>query len=139
LPKLHGVPPGVKLEPTFDQSTYIKNAIRSLRNDAILGASIVMIVLLLFLATFSSTLIVGLSLPLALMATFAAMYFTGETINVFTLGGLALAIGRLVDNAIIVLEVIHRHQEEGKPPLQAALDGAREVAGPVLAGTMTTI
>lgn len=139
LPKLHGVPPGVKLEPTFDQSTYIKNAIRSLRNDAILGASIVMVVLLLFLATFSSTLIVGLSLPLALMATFAAMYFTGETINVFTLGGLALAIGRLVDNAIIVLEVIHRHQEEGKPPLQAALDGAREVAGPVLAGTMTTI
>jgi multidrug efflux pump subunit AcrB len=110
-----------------------------LQVDAVLGASIVMIVLLLFLGTFSGTLIVGLSLPLAFMATLAVMYFSGETINVFTLGGLALAIGRLVDNAIIVLEAIHRHQQEGKPPLQAALDGTREVAKPVLAGTLTTI
>jgi CzcA family heavy metal efflux pump len=139
LPKLHGVPPGVKLETTFDQSTYIENAIRSLQHDAILGASIVMLVLLLFLATFSSTLIVGLSLPLAFLTTLAVLYLTGETINVFTLGGLALAIGRLVDNAIIVLEVIDRHQQEGKSPLQAALDGTREVAAPVLAGTLTTI
>ena len=139
LPKLHGVPPGVKLETTFEQSTYIENAIKSLQADAILGASIVMIVLLLFLATFSSTLIVGLSLPLAFLATLAALYLTGETINVFTLGGLALAIGRLVDNAIIVLEVIDRHQKEGKTPLVAALDGAREVAKPVLAGTLTTV
>jgi CzcA family heavy metal efflux pump len=139
LPKLHGVPPGVELDTTFDQSVYIENAIRSLRTDALLGASIVMLVLLLFLGTFSSTLIVGLSLPLAFLATLAALFLTGETINVFTLGGLALAIGRLVDNAIIVLEVIHRHLQEGKSPLQAALDGAREVAKPVLAGTVTTI
>ena len=129
----------VKLETTFEQSTYIENAIHSLQVDAILGASIVMIVLLLFLGNFSSTLIAGLSLPLAFMATLAAMYLGGETLNVFTLGGLALAIGRLIDNAIIVLEVIHRHQHEGKPPLQAALDGTREVAAPVLAGTLTTV
>ncbi|MCA9657550.1 MAG: efflux RND transporter permease subunit, partial [Myxococcales bacterium] len=139
LPKLHGVPPNVDLETTFEQSTYIENAIRALQTDAILGASIVILVLLVFLASFTSTIIVALSLPLAFLATLVVLYLTGETINVFTLGGLALAIGRLVDNAIIVLEVIHRHQSEGKPPLQAALDGAREVAAPVLAGTLTTI
>ena len=139
LPGLYGVPPGVELETTFEQSTYIENAIHSLQVDAILGASIVMIVLLLFLGNFSSTLIAGLSLPLAFMATLAAMYLGNETLNVFTLGGLALAIGRLVDNAIIVLEVIHRHQHAGKSPLQAALDGTREVAAPVLAGTLTTV
>lgn len=139
LPDLNGVPPGVELETTFEQSTYIENAIESLQHDAILGASIVMIVLLIFLGSMSSTLIAGLSLPLAFMATLAALYLTGNTINVFTLGGLALAIGRLVDNAIIVLEVVQRHQEEGKPPLRAALDGTREVAAPVLAGTLTTI
>ena len=139
LPHVHGVPPGLELNTTFEQSTYIENAIHSLQVDAILGASIVMIVLLLFLGSFSSTLIAGLSLPLAFTATLATLYLTGETLNVFTLGGLALAIGRLVDNAIIVIEVIHRHQHEGKPPLQAALDGTREVAMPVLAGTLTTI
>ena len=139
LPTLNNVPPGVKLDTTFEQSTYIENAIKSLQIDAMLGAGIVMITLLLFLASFSSTMIVGLSLPLSFMATLATLYLTGETLNVFTLGGLALAIGRLVDNAIIVLEAIDRHQRMGKSPLVAALDGAREVASPVLAGTLTTV
>lgn len=139
LPQLHGLPPTVELETTFEQSTYIENAIHALQVDALLGTGIVMLVLLLFLASFTSTIIVALSLPLAFLATLAALYLTGETINVFTLGGLALAIGRLVDNAIIVLEAIHRHQQDGKSPLQAALDGSREVAAPVLAGTLTTI
>ncbi len=139
LANLHDIPPGVELATTFDQSTYVESAVQSLQFDAVLGASIVVIVLLLFLATFSGTLIVALSLPLAFMATLAAMYLTGETINVFTLGGLALAIGRLVDNAIIVLEAVHRHRQAGKTALVAALDGSREVAKPVLAGTVTTI
>lgn len=139
LPTLNNVPPGVKLETTFEQSTYIENAIKALHIDAMLGTSIVMITLLLFLASFSGTIIAGLSLPLSVMATFATLYLTGETLNVFTLGGMALAIGRIVDNAIIVLEAIHRHQRGGKTPLVAALDGAREVAGPVFAGTLTTV
>ncbi len=139
LPTLNNVPPGVELDTTFEQSTYIENAIKSLQVDAMLGAGIVMLTLLLFLASFSSTLIVGLSLPLSFMATLATLYLTGETLNVFTLGGLALAIGRLVDNAIIVLEAIDRHQRMGKAPLVAALDGSREVAAPVLAGTLTTV
>lgn len=138
LPTLNNVPPGVKLDTTFEQSTYIENAITSLQVDAMLGAGIVMITLLLFLASVSGTVIVGLSLPLAFMATVATLYLTGETLNVFTLGGLALAIGRLVDNAVIVLEAIHRHQRTGKTPLVAALDGSREVAAPVFAGTLTT-
>ncbi|MEM9456191.1 MAG: efflux RND transporter permease subunit [Myxococcota bacterium] len=139
LPTLNNVPPGVKLDTTFEQSTYIENAIKALQVDAMLGAGIVMITLLLFLASVSGTIIVGLSLPLAFMATLATLYLTGETLNVFTLGGLALAIGRLVDNAVIVLEAIHRHQRQGKTPLIAALDGSREVAAPVFAGTLTTV
>ncbi len=140
LPTLANIPPEVELEATFEQSTYIENAIKSLQIDAVLGASIVMITLLVFMASVSSTVIVGLSLPLAFMATLVALYLTGETLNVFTLGGLALAIGRIVDNAIIVLEAIHRHQHmEGKSTLEATLDGAREVAAPVLAGTITTV
>lgn len=139
LPKLNNVPPGVELDTTFEQSTYIENAIKALQVDAMLGATIVMLTLLVFLASFSSTIIVGLSLPLSLMATLATLYLTGETLNVFTLGGLALAIGRLVDNAIIVLEAIDRHQRMSKTPLVAALDGCKEVAAPVLAGTLTTV
>jgi hydrophobe/amphiphile efflux-1 (HAE1) family protein len=139
LPNLNGVPPGVTLEVSFDQSNYIKNAISSLRHEAILGTSLAMLVVLLFLASFSGTLIVGLSLPLSVLVTLTVLYLTGETLNVFTLGGLALAVGRLVDNAIIVLENIHRHSHEGKSPLQAALDGTREVAAPVFAATLTTV
>lgn len=139
LPTLNNVPPGVELDTTFEQSTYIENAIKALQIDAMLGAGIVMITLLLFLASVSGTIIVGLSLPLAFMATLTTLYLTGETLNVFTLGGLALAIGRLVDNAVIVLEAIHRHQQQGKTPLVAALDGSREVAAPVFAGTLTTV
>lgn len=139
LTEIHGVPEGVELEATFDQSTYINNAIESLQKEALLGTSLAMAVVLLFLATFSGTLIVGLSLPLSVLATLAVLYLTGHTLNVFTLGGLALAVGRLVDNAIIVLESIHRHQDLGKPPLQAAIDGSREVAAPVFAATLTTV
>jgi len=139
LKKLHNVPVGVELEVTFDQSNYIKNAIKSLRHEALLGTVLAMLVVLIFLATVSGTLMVGLSLPLSVLVTLAALYFSGETLNVFTLGGLALSVGRLVDNAIIVVESIHRHHHEGKPPLQAALDGTREVAAPIFAATLTTV
>ncbi len=139
LPGLHGIPPGIQLDVSFDQSNYIKNAIDSLRYEAILGTSLAMLVVLLFLASFSGTIIVGLSLPLSVLVTLAVLYLTGETLNVFTLGGLALAVGRLVDNAIIVLENIHRHQHMGKNPLEAAIDGTREVAAPVFAATLTTV
>jgi CzcA family heavy metal efflux pump len=139
LGDLHGIPPSVKLDVAFDQSNYIKDAIASLKDAALLGTSLTLLVVLLFLAAFSGTLVVGLSLPLSVLLTLAVLYLTGETLNVFTLGGLALAIGRLVDNAIVVLENINRHHESGKTPLLAALDGTREVAAPVLAGTLTTV
>lgn len=140
IPKLRGIPEGVKIVPTFDQSTYIRNAIKSLTNEAFMGAALAVIVIFLFLQSVRSTLVIAISIPLSLMATFMLLFFLGkQSINVFTLGGLALGVGRLVDDSIVVLENIFRHRESGKSPLQAALDGAQEVSMPVLASTIATI
>lgn len=140
LPKLRGIPEGVEIRPTFDQSTYIRNAIRSLVNEALMGSLLAVVVIFFFLRSFRSTFVIALSIPLSLMATFMLLFFLGrQSLNVFTLGGLALGVGRLVDDSIVVLENIFRHRERGESPLQAALEGAREVAMPVLASTIATI
>lgn len=140
VPHLRGIPPGVEITPTFDQSTYIRNAIRSLLHEALMGAFLAVLVIFLFLRSFRSTFVIALSIPLSLMATFMLLFFVGnQSLNVFTLGGLALGVGRLVDDSIVVLENIYRHRERGATPLQAAMEGAREVAMPVLASTIATI
>jgi len=140
IPRLRGIPPGVEITPTFDQSTYIRNSIHSLVNEALMGSLLAVAVIFLFLRTFRSTFIIALSIPLSLMATFILLFFVGnQSLNIFTLGGLALGVGRLVDDSIVVLENIFRHRERGEPPLHAALEGAREVAMPVLASTIATI
>ncbi len=140
LPKLHGLPPGVELTPTFDQSTYIRNSVKSLVNEALMGALLAVLVILLFLRALRSTLVIGLSIPLSMLATFILLYFVGgQSLNIFTLGGLALGVGRLVDDSIVVLENVFRHRSRGKSPLQAAADGTAEVAMPVLASTVATI
>lgn len=140
IPRIRGIPPGVKLEPSFDQSTYIRQSIRSLVNEALMGGLLAMAVIFLFLRSFSSTFVISLAIPLSIMATFILLYFLGgQSLNTFTLGGLALGVGRLVDDSIVVLENIFRHRAMGKDGRQAALDGAREVAMPVLASTIATI
>lgn len=140
IPKLRGIPQGVEITPTFDQSLYIKNSIRSLVNEALMGAILAVAIIFLFLRTFRSTFVVALSIPLSLMATFMLLFFLGnQSLNIFTLGGLALGVGRLVDDSIVVLENIFRHRERGESGLKAALEGAREVAMPVLASTIATI
>ncbi len=137
--RLVGVPSRLNLALTFDQSEYIRNAVGSLRREAFQGAFLAVIIILVFLRSFSSTLIIFLAIPLSILSALILLFFTGQTLNVFTLGGLTLAVGRLVDDSIVVLENIYRHLQQGKRPLDACLDGAREVALPVLSATATTI
>jgi multidrug efflux pump subunit AcrB len=139
LPKIIGLPPGMKLKAIFDQSGYILDAVHALEHEAVSGAILASLMILLFLGSFRSTLGIFLSIPLSILAAAFGLFMNGSTINVMTLGGFALAIGRLVDDSVVVLENINRHLEAGKSPTQAAQDGAEEVALPVLASTLTTI
>jgi hydrophobe/amphiphile efflux-1 (HAE1) family protein len=139
IPKLRGVPPNVKLAISFDQSAYIRAAISSLEHEAIQGGALAVLVILLFLVSLSATGIIAVAIPLSIVATFVLLFFTGQTLNVFTLGGLALGVGRLVDDSIVELENIHRHLAMGKPRRQAVLDAAQEVAMPIFVSTVTTI
>lgn len=136
---LRGVPANVKLDISFDQSTYIRAAVSSLEHEAVQGGLLAIAVILFFLASFRATGIVALAIPLSIVATFVLLYFSGQTLNVFTLGGLALGVGRLVDDSIVELENIHRHLEMGGSKKQAVLAAAQEVAMPILVSTITTI
>lgn len=139
LKHLVGVPDAIKLRLTFDQSVYIKDAIRNLEHEALEGAVLAFVVILLFMQSLAGTLIVSVAIPLSIVATFLLLYFSGQAINVFTLGGLALGVGRLVDDAIVELENISRHFTAGNTGEPGVLAAAREVAMPILASTVTTI
>jgi HAE1 family hydrophobic/amphiphilic exporter-1 len=119
---------------------YIEIAITNVRKTALYGAILSVLVLLFFLRDLRATFVISLAIPFSIMATFALMYFAGYSLNLISFGGLALGIGMLVDNAIVILENIYRKRhEEGLPPRQAAIDGAREVTAAVTSGTLTTI
>ncbi len=140
LPELQAVSPeGVELDVVMDQSVFVRNSIDSLVHEGALGAGLAAVMILLFLGDFRLTLIAILSIPLAVLGAIGALLGSGNTINAMTLGGLALAIGPLVDNAIVVLENTHRHLGMGKSPRQAAEDGAGEVAQPAIVATVATI
>ncbi|MGH7917521.1 MAG: efflux RND transporter permease subunit, partial [Candidatus Binataceae bacterium] len=139
LPHIAGLPKGIELHAIFSQATYIRAAIDTLEHEAASGTVLACLMILLFLGSFRSTIAIFLSIPLSILAASMGLYFDGQTINIMTLGGFALAIGRLVDNSIVVLENINRHLAMGKPPMQAAREGADEVDLPVLASTITTI
>ncbi|MCH8233331.1 MAG: efflux RND transporter permease subunit [Bacteroidetes bacterium] len=130
------LPKDVNLNVVFDQSSYVKNSINGLRNAGLEGLLMVTIVLILFLGSFRSAFIAALILPLSVLFTFIGLYYLGYSINSMTLGGLALVLGLIVDNAIVVLENTDRHLEMGKKPTKAALDAALEVAMPVLVTTL---
>jgi CzcA family heavy metal efflux pump len=140
LPRIQKMlPPGVKMVELFDQSTYIRNSIKNLQHEALMGSLLAVLVILIFLRNVRSTMIVSLSIPISLVCAFILLYFNNLTLNVFTLGGLALGVGRLVDDAIVVLENIYRHRSAGETPEEAAIHGANEVGLAVLASTITTI
>lgn len=139
LPKMIGIPPGVKLGISFDQSLYIRMAIKNLAEQAWHGSLLAAAVILLFLRNLTSTLIISVAIPLSILVTFIVMYFSGMTLNIFTLGGLALGVGRLVDDSIVELENIQRHLNRDPSRWDAIVNAAREVAMPIFASTVTTV
>jgi len=122
-----------------DSSTFIESAVANVRNAAVYGSILAIFILLLFLRNFRSTLVVAISIPISVIATFGLMYFYGFTLNIVTFGGLALGVGVLVDNAIVVLENIFRHRQDGVERKEAARRGTKEVALAITASTLTTI
>lgn len=131
--------PQVHLIPLMDTSIYIKQSIRNLGDAAVTGGILAIIVLFLFLRNISSTGIIAVAVPISIIATFGLMYFCGFTLNIMTIGGLALGVGMLMDNSIVVLENIFRHRENGLSPNESAVLGTAEVWSAILAGTLTHI
>ena len=137
--RVHHDYPNINITASGDSAEFIKAAIRNVRDSAWQGSLLAVVVLLFFLASFSSAVIIGIAIPISVISTFALMYFNGFTLNTVSFGGLALGVGMLVDNAIVVLENIVRHREEGKDAREAAIVGSREVAMAITASTLTTI
>jgi hydrophobe/amphiphile efflux-1 (HAE1) family protein len=133
------LPPDVKIDVNFDSSVFIRDAIHETEFTLVLSAIITGVVCFLFLGSWSSTFNVLLSIPTSVMGTFAILYFMGFTLNFFTLLGLSLAIGIVVDDAIMVLENIMRHREMGKSKVLASRDGAREITFAALAATIAVV
>jgi multidrug efflux pump len=141
LPKIQvSLPPGVAINTAFDQSVFVKRSIREAEETLLIAALLVVIIIFVFLRNFRATIIPGLAIPTSIVAAFAIMYFLGFSINNFTLLALTLAIGIVVDDAIIVLENAYRHQEElGETPEEAATNGTREIAFAVLSTTIALV
>ncbi|KGJ93347.1 efflux RND transporter permease subunit [Colwellia psychrerythraea] len=128
-----------QLTVVYDQSTFISNAISEVKSAAIIGGLLAMFILYLFLRSIIPTLIISLSIPVSVIATFNMMYGNGISLNIMSLGGIALATGLLVDNAIVVLENIARYKEQGLNVVEAARKGTKEVSGAIIASTLTTL
>jgi HAE1 family hydrophobic/amphiphilic exporter-1 len=131
--------PQIRIIPIIDTSDYIRRSIRNVGSSAVYGGILAVVVLLLFLRNFRSTVVIATAIPVSIIATFALLYFCHFTLNIMTLGGLALGIGMLVDNAIVVLENIFRMRESGDLLEHAAVNGAEEVTAAVIASTLTTV
>ncbi|MFP6593280.1 MAG: efflux RND transporter permease subunit, partial [Candidatus Latescibacterota bacterium] len=133
------LPEGAHLEVLSDQSVFIENSIDEVQKSALLGGAMAVLVLLVFLRNILHTLIVAVTIPVSVVATFAPMYLSDVSLNIMSLGGLALGVGMLVDNSIVVLESIFRCREEGDDLVAATVRGTGEVGGAVFASTLTTI
>ena len=139
-PGLSGdLPEGVSLRVLDDQAAFIESAIDNLRDTAVLGGVFAVGVLFLFLRDFRATGIIGLAIPISVVIGFAPLYLLGVSLNLMSLGGLALGIGMLVDNAVVVLESIQRYREEGEGRVAAAVHGVTDVGAAVTASTLTTV
>jgi multidrug efflux pump subunit AcrB len=130
---------GLNLKVVADQSVYVRENIASLLKEALLGGALASVMILVFLGSVRSTVVIALTIPLSALTAVIGLYFTGQTLNAMTLGGLALVMGRLVDDAIVDVENTFRHLAMGKSPKRAALDSAVEIAVPVLISTVTTV
>ncbi len=137
LPEIQAAAPnGLELKLDFDQSIFVRAAVQNVIREAVISSILVSALILVFLGSWRNTVIVSASIPLSIFAGIMGLFLTGNTINLMTLGGLALAIGLLVDNATVTIENIHRNQSLGKPLTVAILDGSREVIQPLTVATL---
>jgi multidrug efflux pump subunit AcrB len=130
------VPAGLKVAELFDQSVFVKAAVSGVVKEAVAAAALTGLMILLFLGSWRSTLIVCISIPISILSSLAILWAMGETVNIMTLGGLALAVGILVDDATVEIENIHRNLGMGKPLVRAILDGAQQIAVPAFVSTL---
>lgn len=131
--------PGYEFIKVQDQGSYIHNAITEVQNTALIGILLAVLIIYVFLRRIGTTLVISIAIPISIIATFNLMYFNSLTLNIMTLGGLALGAGMLVDNAIVVLENITRLRDEGVPFMEAVITGTGQVGGAITASTVTTI
>ncbi|MBI2425585.1 MAG: efflux RND transporter permease subunit [Candidatus Hydrogenedentes bacterium] len=136
---LDRLPANVNLSVITDQSRFITGSINEVKNATVVGGFLALLVLFVFLREMKSTLIIGVTIPISVVASFVPMFMGGITLNIMSLGGLALGVGMLVDNAIVVLESIFRCKEEGDGPVDAAERGTHEVSSAVISSTLTTV
>jgi multidrug efflux pump subunit AcrB len=130
------MPEGIDIKLMFDQSIFVQAAINNVVHEGLIAAALTATLILLFLGNWRSTLIIAISIPLSIMVSLIGLHLIGQTINLMTLGGLALAVGILVDDATVEIENVERQMALGKPPLQAILDGAQEIAVPAFVSTL---
>ncbi|MBC7327371.1 efflux RND transporter permease subunit [bacterium] len=133
------LPPGVSMQLVMDQADYIKKSIKNLEDVALEGAFLAVLIIFFFLTTLRGTFVIALSIPISLFVAFIYMFFSGTTMNIVTMGGLVIAIGRIIDDSIVALENIYRHIERGEAPKTAAVEALKEIGMPIVASTLTTI
>ncbi|RJG22150.1 efflux RND transporter permease subunit [Paenibacillus thiaminolyticus] len=133
------LPQGIELKKVSDTSIFIRQSIDSVVSNMMSGGLLAVFILILFLRSIRSTFVIALSMPIAIISTFTLMYFTGQTLNIISMGGLALGIGMMVDNSIVILENIFTYRQKGMSMKEAAVKGASELASAVIASTTTTL
>ena len=140
LPEMKSLlPAGMALDVAYDSATFIEESVEEVRETMLIAAVLVVVVVLVFLKSLRATLIPSLAIPVSIIGTFAVAYFAGFTINILSLLALVLAIGLVVDDAIVILENVFRHMEMGKSRRQAAIDGTREIGFAVVATTVALV
>jgi HAE1 family hydrophobic/amphiphilic exporter-1 len=130
---------GLKLAPVFSQAEFIEESISELTNMALVGAALAIVIVFVFLAAFRASLVTAASIPLSILIGFLAMYASNITVNMLTLSAMAIAVGRLIDNSIVVAEVVYRRMKQGEGFLEASIGGSKEVAGPITSSTIATV
>jgi multidrug efflux pump subunit AcrB len=133
------LPPGVVVKPVYEQAAFVSEAVQGVRDAVLFGALFAVVVLALFLRDLRATILAALSLPLTLGATLLLLRLIGQTLNLMSLGGLAIAVGLVIDDAVVIIEAVHRHLEAGESPAEAARRGTEELFWPVVGTTVTTI
>jgi HAE1 family hydrophobic/amphiphilic exporter-1 len=130
---------GVTIDTVFTQSDFIQSSINELRNKALIGAALAIVIVFLFLTALRASLVTAISIPLSLMIGFLAMRATGITINILTLSAMSIAVGRLIDDSIVMVEVIYRRMQRGEGFREAAIGGSKEIANPITSATLATV